>query len=191
MKNFLSISLLTIAACLFISNVQAAENANNNPVLVMQTSKGPITLELYADKAPATVKNFLDYVKSGHYNGTIFHRVIKRFMIQGGGFTRFLEQKETRAPIINESKNGLHNDRWTLAMARTNDPDSASAQFFINVKTNSKLDAGAGKAGYAVFGMVTDGFDVVKAIEKSATMSMAEFANLPVEPAIIERIDIQ
>jgi cyclophilin family peptidyl-prolyl cis-trans isomerase len=148
-------------------------------------------MELYADKAPISVANFIAYVKSGHYEGTIFHRVIKRFMIQGGGFTRDLEQDETGEPIINESYNGLHNDRWTIAMARTDDPDSATAQFFINVKMNSKLDAGAGKAGYAVFGIVTDGFHVVKAIEKTATMSMDEFANLPVEAVLIERIDLQ
>jgi cyclophilin family peptidyl-prolyl cis-trans isomerase len=191
MKKPLAHTLLAMAGLLFMLAAEAQQPASSNPVVVMHTSKGPITLELYADKAPITVANFLSYVNSGHYENTIFHRVIKRFMIQGGGFTRDLEQDETGDPIINESYNGLHNDRWTLAMARTDDPDSATAQFFINVKMNSKLDAGAGKPGYAVFGIVTDGFYVVKAIEKTATMSMDEFANLPVEPVIIERIDIQ
>ena len=171
--------------------VMADAGTDSNPVVIIHTSKGPITLQLYADKAPITVANFLSYAKSGFYNNTIFHRVIKRFMIQGGGFSRNMIEKQNRAPIINESYNGLHNDRWTVAMARTDDPDSASSQFFINTKTNSTLDAGRGKPGYAVFAIVIDGQQVVKAIEKSPTMTLESFANVPVSPIFIQRIEIK
>ncbi len=167
----------------------------HNPTVVIHTNKGPITVELYASKAPVTVTNFLDYAKTGFYNGTIFHRVIKRFMIQGGGFTKEMKKKETKAAIINESGNGLYNERWTLAMARTDDPNSATAQFFINAKMNTNLDAGRGKAGYAVFGRVIDGQYVVKTIEKTVTTTVTTktgtYFNVPAEPIIIERMEIK
>lgn len=182
--------LLALLLVSFLSLPALAEQTTN-PVAVIHTSKGPITLELYADKAPVTVANFLQYARSGHYDNTIFHRVIKRFMIQTGGFTEDMEQKNTREPIINESGNGLHNDRWTVAMARTDDPDSATSQFFINVRMNAKLDAGRGQPGYAVFGKVTDGFHVVKAIEKAPTMTYYGHANVPVEVITIDRIELQ
>jgi cyclophilin family peptidyl-prolyl cis-trans isomerase len=176
---------------LFAVTAIAEPAANKNPIAVMHTNKGAITLELYADKAPLSVANFVDYAQSGFYNGTIFHRVIKRFMIQGGGFTQDMLAKETKDPIVNESRNGLHNDNWTIAMARTNDPDSATSQFFINTKMNTNLDAGLGNPGYAVFGMVIDGQHVVKAIEKTAVATVGMYQNVPVEPIIIERVEIQ
>jgi peptidyl-prolyl cis-trans isomerase A (cyclophilin A) len=143
-----------------------AGNARADAVRVlMQTSKGDITLELDADKAPDTVRNFLRYVDEGFYDGTIFHRVIKNFMIQGGGFTPAMDQKKTHDPIKNEAKNGLKNARGTVAMARTSDPHSATAQFFINHKNNDFLDyPGQDGWGYAVFGRVTGGMEVVDAI---------------------------
>ncbi|MEH6911075.1 MAG: peptidylprolyl isomerase [Oceanicoccus sp.] len=182
-----------VALLLIVStpSVFAADTATNNPIAVIETSKGTITLELYPNEAPVTVANFIDYAQSGFYRGTIFHRVIKKFMIQGGGYTRQMKEKYTKPAIVNESGNGLHNDRWTIAMARTNDPDSASSQFFINTKMNSRLDAQAGQPGYAVFGMVIDGLDVVKAIEKSSTMTFDNHQNFPVEPIIIEKVEIK
>ena len=126
-----------------------------NPVVKMETTKGDIIIELNAEKAPITVANFLKYAKSGYYNDTIFHRVIKDFMIQGGGFTPDMQQKKTKPPIKNEASNGLRNNRGTIAMARTNAPDSATSQFFINHKDNQFLNAGVGKAGYAVFEKVS------------------------------------
>ncbi|WP_101760554.1 peptidylprolyl isomerase [Oceanicoccus sp. KOV_DT_Chl] len=183
-------SFLLLSIFLFSSSV-FAESSSNNPIVIMKTSKGDITLELYPQQAPITVANFLDYAQSGFYNDTIFHRVIKRFMIQGGGFTRDLNRKETKAEIINESGNGLHNDRWTIAMARTNDPDSASSQFFINTKMNSSLDARGQNAGYAVFGMVIDGQHVVKAIEKTPTAKIGMYSDVPVEPVIIQSVTVK
>jgi cyclophilin family peptidyl-prolyl cis-trans isomerase len=138
--------------------------------VLMQTDKGDITLELDADKAPDTVKNFLRYVDEGFYDGTIFHRVIKDFMIQGGGFTPDMKQKKTHEPVKNEAKNGLKNERGTIAMARTSDPQSATAQFFINHKKNAFLDyPGQDGWGYSVFGKVTAGMDVVDAIASVPT----------------------
>lgn len=151
----------------------------------IQTSMGDITLELYPEKAPVTVKNFLDYVNSGHYNDTIFHRVIDGFMIQGGGYTENLTQKPTKDPIVNEANNGLKNKRGTIAMARTNVVDSATAQFFINVVDNSFLDfkgENPHEFGYCVFGKVTDGMDVVDAIKSVDTQSQGPYQDLPVKP---------
>ena len=194
-KHIVSIVLFTlISTAVSAANSQQSASQNaapKNPTVVMHTSKGPITLELYADKAPVTVANFLDYATSGFYNGTIFHRVIKRFMIQGGGFTQDMQQKNTKAPIVNESGNGLYNERWTIAMARTNDPNSATSQFFINTKMNTNLDAGRGQPGYAVFGIVTDGQYVVQAIEKTPTATRGRHGDVPVEPIIIERVEVQ
>ena len=193
MKHFFALICLVVFSCSALSEntAKAASTAVVNPTVVLHTSQGDITVELYADKAPITVSNFLDYARSGFYNGTIFHRVIKRFMIQGGGFTKEMVKKPTKDPIINESKNGLHNDRWTLAMARTNDPDSATAQFYINVSMNANLDSKNGNPGYAVFGMVIDGQHVVKAIEKSVTQIKNGYADVPVTPIIIESVDIK
>lgn len=185
-KIFVALLLMIGTPAIF-----AADTTSSNPIAVIVTSKGTITLELYPKKAPVTVANFIDYAKSGFYGGTIFHRVIKKFMIQGGGYTRQMAEKRNNPPIVNESGNGLHNDRWTIAMARTNDPDSASSQFFINTKMNSRLDAQAGQPGYAVFGMVIDGLDIVKAIEKSPTMTFDGHQNFPVEPIIIEKVEIK
>ncbi|MEE8058440.1 MAG: peptidylprolyl isomerase [Pseudomonadales bacterium] len=186
-KHFLSLIVLSI----FSASASAEENAAKYPIAIMHTTKGAITLELYADKAPVTVANFLDYAKSGFYNNTIFHRVIKRFMIQGGGFSKDMQKKTTNPPIVNEASNGIHNDRWTIAMARTNDPNSATSQFFINTKMNSALDKGRGNPGYTVFGAVIDGQHVVKAIEKTQVSSVGMHQHLPVEPIIIERITIE
>ncbi len=159
--------------------------------VVLTTNHGKITIELDAEKAPKTVENFLNYVKSGHYDGTIFHRVINGFMIQGGGFEPGMKQKETGASIENEAANGLSNDAYTIAMARTNDPHSASAQFFINVKDNDFLNyAGPNNWGYCVFGKVTDGTDVVDAIRKVRTGTKGFHGDVPVEDVIIEKAEI-
>ncbi len=159
--------------------------------VVLTTNHGKITIELDAEKAPKTVENFLNYVKSGHYDGTIFHRVINGFMIQGGGFEPGMKQKETGASIENEAANGLSNDAYTIAMARTNDPHSASAQFFINVKDNDFLNyAGPNNWGYCVFGKVTDGTDVVDVIRKVRTGTKGFHGDVPVEDVIIEKAEI-
>ncbi|MEW9897328.1 peptidylprolyl isomerase [Chitinivorax sp. PXF-14] len=156
-----------------------------NPVVEMKTSMGTIKLELYPDKAPKTVDNFIEYVKSGQYKGTVFHRVIPHFMIQGGGLTADLKEKPTRAPIKNEADNGLKNDTGTIAMARMADPDSASAQFFINVNDNVFLNHGARDFGYAVFGKVVEGMDVVRKIEVVPTAS-----DVPLKPVVIESVSL-
>jgi peptidyl-prolyl cis-trans isomerase A (cyclophilin A) len=170
----------------------AAPDKAGNPVVVMKTSKGQIKIELYPDKAPASVANFLTYVKSGHYNGTIFHRVIPGFMIQGGGMTPDMRQKPTMAPIKNEASNGLKNDRGTLAMARTNAPDSATSQFFINVANNAMLNyVGPGREGYAVFGKVTEGMDVADAIVSVPTHNMGGQGDIPNEPIVIESVTVE
>lgn len=159
-------------------------------VLVMlQTSMGDIKLELYPDKAPATVANFVSYVNAGHYNGTIFHRVIGNFMIQGGGFDKDMQQKPTQAPIKNEANNGLKNDAGTVAMARTQDPHSASSQFFINVVNNDFLNYKSENVqgwGYAVFGKVVDGMDVVNKIKAVPTTRAGQYQDVPREPVLIE-----
>jgi len=160
----------------------------SHPLVKLQTSMGDITLELYPDKAPATVANFLEYVKAGFYNGTIFHRVINGFMIQGGGLDAQMNKKPTRAPIKNEADNGLTNDTYTIAMARTQDPDSASAQFFINVNNNAALNHRNKTLpgwGYAVFGKVVKGQDVVDKIKAVATTTKGMYENVPVEPVTI------
>ena len=157
-------------------------------VVKLSTTLGDITLELDAEKAPETTRNFLSYVESGHYDGTIFHRVIGNFMIQGGGFDRDMRQKQTSAPIKNEAANGLGNDTGTIAMARTNDPHSATAQFFINVKDNEFLNHTSPSAsgwGYCVFGKVTDGMDTVNAIKGVKTGSHGPHQDVPAEPVEI------
>ena len=156
----------------------------------LHTNKGKIVLTLNAEKAPNSVANFLDYVKSGHFDGTIFHRVINGFMIQGGGFDEDMNQKPTKDPIDNEAANGLKNKAYSIAMARTNDPHSATAQFFINVSDNDFLDfkspSGSGW-GYAVFGEVTEGKDVVDAIKSVKTSNKGFHQDVPVEPVVIEK----
>ncbi len=159
----------------------------------IETSMGTITVELDDAKAPVTVTNFIEYVKSGHYDGTIFHRVIDGFMIQGGGFTKDMNQKETRAPIKNEAANGLKNARGTLAMARTMVVDSATSQFFINLVDNDFLDYRGPDPrmfGYAVFGKVTDGMEVVDRIAKVKTGFAGPHQNVPEEPVVIRKVHL-
>ncbi|MFM7928275.1 MAG: peptidylprolyl isomerase, partial [Pirellula sp.] len=165
---------------------------SNATKVVMKTSKGSITIELDAQAAPKTVENFLSYARSGHYNGTIFHRVISNFMIQGGGFTPDMKQKSTNPPIVNESSNGLSNQKYTLAMARTSVPDSATSQFFINVTDNDFLDKANSRdrVGYCVFGKVTSGSEVVEAIKTVATTTKQGHENVPVEAVVIESVEI-
>ena len=165
---------------------------SNATKVVMKTSKGSITIELDAQAAPKTVENFLSYARSGHYNGTIFHRVISNFMIQGGGFTPDMKQKGTNPPIVNESSNGLSNQKYTLAMARTSIPDSATRQFFINVTDNDFLDKANSRdrVGYCVFGKVTSGSEVVEAIKTVATTTKQGHENVPVEAVVIESVEI-
>lgn len=169
----------------------AAFAATAAPRVEMQTTLGKITLELDAAKAPKSVENFLQYARSGQYDGTIFHRVIEGFMIQGGGFTKEMNEKPTKAPIANEAKNGLKNLRGSIAMARRADPHSATAQFFINHRDNPNLDYPAHDGwGYAVFGKVTEGMDVVDKIAKAKTGNRGMHQNVPVEPVIIESVKV-
>ncbi|ANQ84222.1 peptidylprolyl isomerase [Azoarcus olearius] len=158
-----------------------------NPQVLFTTNQGELVVELYPEKAPKTVANFLQYVKDKHYDGTIFHRVINGFMIQGGGMDAAMKEKSTRAPIENEAKNGLRNEPGTLAMARTGDPHSATAQFFINVAPNSFLDYPSRDGwGYAVFGKVVRGLDVVDTIARVPTRNVGFHQNVPAEPVVIQ-----
>lgn len=162
-------------------------------MIKFHTSHGVIAIELDADKAPETARNFQSYVESGHYDGTIFHRVIDGFMIQGGGFTPDMQQKPTQEPIKNEADNGLKNTRYTLAMARTNDPHSATAQFFINVADNGFLDFKSPTRngwGYCVFGKVVEGTDVVDKIKDVATGNKGYHQDVPLETVLIERAEV-
>jgi peptidyl-prolyl cis-trans isomerase B (cyclophilin B) len=161
-----------------------------NPTVVITTSSGTMKVELFEDKAPITVKNFLSYVDEKFYDGTIFHRVISDFMIQGGGFEPGMKQKQTRAAIKNESGNGLANVKGTLAMARTSDPDSATAQFFINVKDNGFLDKAKAqdRVGYCVFGKVTEGLDVVDKIKAVKTGTRGYHENVPIQDVTIQTV---
>jgi len=173
--------------CLLTLNIGFAAN----PVVLMETSHGEIEIELFEDKAPNTVSNFLKYVDAKFYDGTIFHRVINGFMIQGGGFTQKMEEKKTREPIKNEATNGLRNDVGTLAMARTNDPHSATAQFFINVAENSSLNHTGQNAsgwGYAVFGKVTQGMHVVNRIKMVKTGNINGYSDVPMDSVIIKSV---
>lgn len=164
-----------------------------NPTLVLETSLGNVKVELFRKEAPISVQNFLDYANSGFYSGTVFHRVIPGFMIQGGGFTPNLSQKATKAPIKNEATNGLKNDRGTLAMARTNVVDSATAQFFINVANNGFLNhrpGGPSTFGYAVFGKVIAGMDVVDKIAATQTGMQGGMGDVPVTPVVIKSVKV-
>ena len=163
-------------------------------IVHMETSKGVITLELDGEKAPETVANFVEYANAGFYDGTIFHRVIPGFMIQGGGFDVDMKQKSPRAPIKNEANNGLKNTTGTIAMARTNDPHSATAQFFINAKDNTSLDHTAPSTrgwGYTVFGKVTDGMDVVESIEKVKTGNNHGHQDVPLTEVVIRKVTVE
>lgn len=161
-----------------------------NTFVDMQTNMGNIEIELFDQKAPITTQNFKNYIKSNFYTGTVFHRVIPGFMIQGGGMTTRMSEKPTKAPIKNEAANGLHNLRGTLAMARTSDPDSATSQFFINTVDNKSLDKGTFDAGYAVFGKVVKGMDVVDRIAKVQTTDYGMHQNVPVKPVVIQNVQI-
>ncbi|MDD2582537.1 MAG: peptidylprolyl isomerase [Desulfuromonadaceae bacterium] len=179
--------LSAVAVVCFMAGIACAE-AKKNPVVTMETSLGKVKIELFEKQAPVSVRNFLSYTKSGFYNGTIFHRVIPGFMIQGGGFTAALKEKPTGAPIRNEAANGLKNDRGTIAMARTPAPDSATAQFFINVVNNSMLNRPSPDgAGYAVFGKVVEGMDVVDKIAAVKTVTR-RFADVPETAVVIKSI---
>lgn len=178
--------LSAIAVVCLMSGFASA--AGKNPVVTMETNLGNIKIELFEDEAPISVKNFLDYSKNGFYNGTIFHRVINGFMIQGGGFTTEFKQKATNAPIKNEAANGLKNDRGTIAMARTSTPDSATAQFFINVKNNFSLNRpNPDGYGYAVFGKVVEGMDVVDKIKSVKTVTRG-FPDVPEQQVVIKSV---
>jgi len=179
-----------LLACAVAGPAQSAER-KANPVVIMETSLGTMKIELWADKAPESVKNFLAYVDDKHYDGTIFHRVISNFMIQGGGFTPDMEQKDTKPPVKNEARSDVKNDKGTLAMARTSDVNSATAQFFINVKDNDFLnhrDETARGFGYCVFGKVIEGMDVVDKIKNVRTGTKGHYSDVPVEPVVIKSV---
>ena len=185
--------ILTVVMIIAVvaGTTMAQEKSTPNPQVVMETSKGEIVLELYPDKAPLTVKNFLSYIETGFFNGTIFHRVIPGFMIQGGGFSANMQKKPTLPPIKNEADNGLKNDRSTIAMARTRDPHSATAQFFINTVDNTFLNYKSPTVsgwGYAVFGKVIQGMQVVDAISKVKTGTKGPFRNVPKTPVEIIKV---
>lgn len=179
--------LITLPGC-----SRADSESKGGPVVLMSTSMGDIKIELYEKEAPETVTNFLAYVNDKSYDGTIFHRVIPGFMIQGGGFTEAMQQKPTKPPIKNEAGNGLKNNTGTLAMARTSDPDSATAQFFINVKNNDFLNREKAQdgVGYAVFGKVIEGMDVVKKIEQVQTGRKGMHSDVPVEAVVIKSVTV-
>ncbi len=181
MKQFLR---KTALCCGLIAGLSALP-VQAGPLVQMQTSAGNLEIELFEDQAPKTVANFLQYVDEGYYNGSIFHRVIPGFMIQGGGFTENMQKKQTRDPVENESSNGLSNLAGTLAMARTSDPHSATAQFFINSVDNPRLDARGSQHGYTVFGRVVKGMDVVSHISDTPTSARAPHRDVPTTPIII------
>ncbi len=182
-RSFLRRSLIILSGVMLLQGTVVAQNA---PRVKLSTTMGDIVLELAPDKAPKTVENFLQYVNDKFFDGTVFHRVIDGFMIQGGGFTTDMQQKPTRAPIVLEANNGLKNDVGTIAMARTNNPQSATAQFFINVADNRMLNAPSPDGyGYAVFGKVSSGMDVVNKIRASATGNKGGHQNVPLTPILI------
>ncbi len=188
----LSLNVITLGLVV-LAVVTAGTARAANPVVVIDTNMGTIKVELFPDKAPVTVKNFLQYVADKHYDGLIFHRVISDFMIQGGGFEPGMKERKTREPIKNESDNGLSNVRGTIAMARTSVPDSATSQFFINVKDNTFLDKAQArdKVGYCVFGRVIEGMAVVDKIRAVKTGSKKGFDDVPVEDVIIKSVTVQ
>ncbi len=185
--TFLMLALLSSSA--LVSETALAAN----PQLVFETNRGDFIVELYPEKAPKTVANFMKYVDSGFYKDTIFHRVINRFMIQGGGFTADMTEKQTMAPVINEAANGLKNEPGTLAMARTSDPDSATAQFFINLEDNQPLNYQGSEPeliGYCVFGRVLKGMDVVREIAVTPTMNVGPYYDVPKSTILIRQVKL-
>ena len=187
MKHFKKIITLVFSITFSLSLFAA------DPVVVLKTSEGDIKIKLYPEKAPVTVDNFLTYVKNGHYNNTIFHRVIDSFMVQGGGFTKDFQQKDTLLPIKNEADNGLKNKLGTIAMARTSNPHSATAQFFINVNDNYFLDFKNKTTrgfGYCVFGEVIDGLNIVLKISKTLTGVNGQFRDVPQDPILINQVEL-
>jgi peptidyl-prolyl cis-trans isomerase A (cyclophilin A) len=178
---------------LLLAAAQAAASPapDARPKVVLDTTLGTIRIALEPDKAPLSTQNFLAYVRAGHYDGTVFHRVIPGFMAQGGGFDAQMKQKAVRAPVKNESSNGLSNRRGTLAMARTSDPDSATAQFFINVVDNGRLDSRGGQPGYAVFGEVVEGMDVVDRMVAVPTTTRGPYENVPASPITIKTARVE
>ena len=188
MKNLFRLVLIMLV---FVQSAVAADQAAVNPRVALVTSKGRIVIELFPQKAPATVKNFLAYVDAGFYDGTVFHRVIPKFMIQGGGLTADMKKKPTEKPVPNEADNNLKNTRGSVAMARTGDPHSATSQFFINTADNEFLNYREKTPqgwGYAVFGRVTEGMTVVDAISGVETSNSGMFRDVPVEPVLIEKV---
>jgi cyclophilin family peptidyl-prolyl cis-trans isomerase len=191
--------MMIIVTALLAAALAAAQSAPaspaaptvSGPVVALETTMGTIRIALDEQKAPITVKNFLAYVRAGHYDGTIFHRVIPRFMIQGGGMDATMKEKPTRAPIKNEAANKLRNERGTVAMARTAEPNSATAQFFVNLKNNASLDYGIGGPGYAVFGTVIEGMDVVDRIAAVTTSSKGGHQDVPRTPVVIAKARVE
>ena len=191
LKKLLSLSVLSFFLFNGVVMAAAADHPAKSPVVLMETSMGNVKIQIDPQMAPISAKNFLDYVKSGFFNGTIFHRVIPGFMVQGGGFTAEMKPKATKAPIKNEGGNGLKNDRGTIAMARTGNPDSATAQFFINVVNNDSLNRPSPDGfGYAVFGKVTEGMNVVDKIAQVPTGFNMGMGDVPVAPVIIKSIKV-
>jgi len=189
MKQLIT-ALFALLMC-FAMQTSYSSPQGTSPMVKLHTNKGMITLQLDAEKAPDTVKNFLEYVNSGFYTDTIFHRVINNFMIQGGGFESGMKHKDTNPPIKNEAANGLKNDKYTIAMARTGDPHSATAQFFINIKDNGFLDyPGQDGWGYCVFGKVVEGTEVVDAIRQVKTGNSAGHQDVPLEDIIITNAEV-
>ena len=188
--------MILITAALLLAQAAAASpsprpSASPGPVATVETSLGRIRIALDQEKAPVSVANFVKYARAGHYSGTVFHRVIPGFMIQGGGMTAELKEKPTSPPIRNEARNGVRNLRGSIAMARTNDPNSATAQFFINVKDNPSLDFGIQGAGYAVFGQVIEGMDVVDKIVAVSTKNTGPYQNVPVTAVVIKSVRVE
>ena len=181
-------TLFIVIALVTAPLVVAEETHLPNPIVSVKTTEGTFTLRLFRDKAPVTVENFMTYVDDGYYDGTIFHRVIPDFMVQGGGFLPDMSEKETRDPIASESRNRLHNTRGTVAMARTNDPDSATSQFFVNVRNNLRLDWTPSNPGYTVFGEVISGMSVVDYIATAPTGPAGGHQNVPVEAISIVEV---
>lgn len=194
LSSVMQVLFLVLGLSLIALQAHAETNANDEsdalPKVRILTSEGAIELQLRPDVAPKTVENFLQYARDGFFDGTVFHRVIPGFMIQGGGFTKNMMRKETRAPIKNEASKTLPNLRGTVAMARTNAPDSATSQFFINVANNDFLNAGVRGAGYAVFGKVSAGMGVVDKIAGVKTAHVNRMADVPVRPVLIESVDL-
>jgi len=179
-------ALIAVVSGLVMATTTLAESKGERPVVILSTSQGDITIELYSEKAPESVRNFLAYVDKGFFDGTIFHRVILDFMIQGGGFTSEMKEKPTQPPIKNEADNGLKNEAGTLAMARTAVKDSATSQFFINLKSNDFLNHGSHDFGYAVFGKVIAGMNVINKIAQTKTTTRGGHADVPIESMVIQ-----